>query len=147
MGHKSRCGFAIHNGLKFPRHYFQGSGRSLTENGWAMYREPRVTHQEPAQCIFCWVSVLRKVSRLETSVNVLWIWVRIWCFLGVGKMYLMLHVKVLVHCIEMHTMPSPSFLSCFSLPEPWVSLSPGFVHVLPHSPQSRGSGEHWPWSL
>lgn len=51
MGHKSR-GFAVYSGPKFPRHHLQGSGRSLTGCESAVHREPRVTHQEPAQCIF-----------------------------------------------------------------------------------------------
>lgn len=59
-----------------------------------------MTHQEPAQCIFSGVSVSGEAGGKGVKNLVLF---RFW------QMCLMLHVKVFMHCIEMGTIPSPSF--------------------------------------
>lgn len=72
-----------------------------------------MTHQEPAQCIFCGVSVsgeaggkgVKAGGQCECAVNLgeNLVLFRLW------QMYLIFHVKVFMHCIEMCTIASPSF--------------------------------------
>lgn len=59
-----------------------------------------------------WTRGSARCAITYTTVNVAGNWVRIWCFLGFGKMTEMCSiflVKVLMHCIEMNTIQSLSF--------------------------------------